>query len=123
MCGIVGERLLRDLLRASVFVQKDSQITRPMDAAFDGLDYLGARNLVEFLGKCAVLEDDAQKAAWKLQALRNRYAHAKGEKPEADAINAIKLLHVIVEDTVSVFRKFEMKDGEFALKSKTRSKD
>jgi hypothetical protein len=123
MCGIIGERLVKDMFRASVFLQKNGQITRPMDAAFDDLDYLGARNLVEFLGKCAILEDDAQKAALKLQTLRNRYAHAKGKKPEADAINAIKLLHVIVEGTISVFKECEIKNGAFEFKSKTPSKD
>ena len=52
--------------------------------------------------------------------LRNAYAHARGKNPEDDAAKAITWLHAIVEDTVSVFKDFDVKDGAFVRKTKPR---
>ena len=65
-----------------------------------------------------MISDEAAKAADKLGQLRNGYAHARGKDAPKDAIKAIKLLHVLVEDTVSVFKDFEIKEGAFVRKGK-----
>lgn len=116
MCGIVGERLVKDILRASLLVEKDGHAQRPKDVAFDQLERVEVSGMVRFLKEADLLSDDAAKAADKLGQLRNGYAHARGKDPQRDAIEAIKLLHTLVEGTVSVFKDFEIKDGAFVRK-------
>jgi hypothetical protein len=114
MCGIVGERLLKDMFRASILIQKAAI---PASAALDQLERTGARAIAEFLSECGLLGDAAQQAAEKLQTLRNRYAHASGSNPQEDAISAIKFLHCIVEGTVSVFKDFELRNGKLVQRA------
>ena len=116
MCGIVGERLVKDLLRASVLVTTEKGPTPPSSEAFNSLERVEVSGLVSFLNKSARLGDEAAKAARGLIELRNAYAHARGKNPPADALQAIKMLHAIVEDTVSVFKHFEFREGRLAPK-------
>lgn len=117
MCGIVGERLVKDVLRASVLVQKDGRAERPKDAAFNQLEHVEVSGIARFLKEADLLSDEAAKAADKLGQLRNGYVHARGKASQKDAIDAIKLLHTLVEGTVSVFKDFEIKDGAFVPKA------
>ncbi len=118
MCGIVGERLIKDVFRASVLIELDGRPVRPEEAAFDQLERVETSGLVRFLKESKLLGDEAAKAADKLGQLRNSYAHARGKDPHRDAIEAIKLLHSIVEGTVSVFKDYEVKEGAFIRKSR-----
>jgi len=43
-------------------------------------------------------------------------ALALADEPQADALAAIKYLHQVVEDTVSIFKDHEIKDGNFVRK-------
>jgi hypothetical protein len=106
MCGVVGERLVKDMFRASVLIQRDGNPIRPTDATFDQLEHVEVRGIVHFLKEADLLGVEAAKAAVRLGELRNRYAHARGENPPADAIKAIELLHALVEGTVSAFKDF-----------------
>jgi hypothetical protein len=119
MCGIVGERLIKDMLRASVLIEKDGQKQRPENAAFDTLERVEVRGIVDFLNKAGLLSEDAANASRKLGEIRNNYAHASGKNPKMDAIKAIKLLHTLVEGTVSIFKDFEIKDGALIRKIAT----
>jgi hypothetical protein len=119
MCGIVGERLVKDVLRASVMLEKDGKIARPKDDAFDPFEHVEVRGIIDFLKKGELLSEAAAKAAKDLVELRNQYAHARGKNPSDDAIKAIKYLHLLVEGTVSVFKDFEIKDGVFVRKSQS----
>jgi hypothetical protein len=118
MCGIVGERLVKDVLRASVLVEKEGQAERPKEAAFDQLERVDTSGLARFLKEAGLLGDEAAKAADKLGQLRNGYAHARGKDSPKDAIEAIRLSHILVEGTVSVFKEFEIRDGAFVRKGK-----
>ncbi|HEY6346906.1 MAG TPA: hypothetical protein VIY49_35910 [Bryobacteraceae bacterium] len=117
MCGIVGERLVKDMLRASVLVHKAGNAIGPPSEAFDQLERVEVSGITGFLNKAALLDDGAKKAAQSLGELRNQYAHARGRDPHADAIKAIKLLHTLVEGTVSVFKDFEITDKGLAPKT------
>jgi hypothetical protein len=120
MCGIVAERLLKDLLRTSILIRRDDHIpTLPSEEAFDQLERVEMSGIVNFLNKAGLLQDKEKKAANGLGELRNQYAHARGKNPHADATKAIKLLYVLVEGTVSVFKDFEIKDGRFVRKGST----
>lgn len=117
MCGIVGERLIKDLFRASILIQrKGSSPDHPADAAFDQLERIEVSGIINFLKEAALLKAEAAKAAQKLSELRNQYAHARGKDFHKDAIKAINLLDTVVEGTVSVFKDFEIKKGTFVCK-------
>ncbi len=119
MCGIVGERIIKDELRASVLISKGNQVRSPSNTAFDQFEHVDTSSIARFLNKAEILSDEAAKAAEGLGRLRNSYAHARGKNPKADALNAIKLLHTIIEGTVSIFKDFEMKEGALIRKADT----
>jgi len=116
MCGIVGERIIKDL-RASVSNKKGDHVQSPDSTALDQSERVDIKSIVRFLKTAEILSDEAVEAANDLRQLRNSYAHARGVNPEADAINAVKLLHTLVDGTVSVFKDFEIKDGAFVRKA------
>ena len=122
LCGIVGERLTKDLLRASVHVQgADGKVLRPASEAFDQLERVDASALVRFLKAAGLIDDACKKAALDLGELRNKYAHARVKGQPQDAAAAIGLLQTLVEATVSVFRDFELKPGGLTPKSPSTS--
>ncbi len=113
MCGIVSERLIKDLLRHSVLVTGGGQTRQPTDEAFDQLERVDSSAIVRFVNKTGLLSDRARRAADNLIQLRNKYAHARGTSPQADALDAIKQLHDVVEGTVSLLRDYEISGGRF----------
>jgi hypothetical protein len=117
MCGIVAERLIKDMFRASLMIQRNGKAEIPREAALDQLEHVETRGMIEFLKETGLLDVIAANSAKTLGDLRNRYAHSRGKDPQTDAIEAIKKLHVVVEGTVSVFKDFEVKDGRFVPKS------
>jgi hypothetical protein len=104
MCGIVGERLVKDVFRSSVLIWKNGKVEPSTDTAFDQFERVEVSAIVRFLKEADLLSAEAAKSAMDLGELRNQYAHARGKKPQEDALRAIKLLHVLVDDTVSVFK-------------------
>jgi hypothetical protein len=116
MCGIVGERLIKDVLRASVCVRRYDKIEQPSDDAFDHLEKVEVRGLMLFGWKAGLLRDDAKRAAVDLGEHRNTYAHARGKEPVKDAMKALTLLHAIVESTVSILAIHDIREGKFVRK-------
>jgi len=119
MCGIVGERLIKDVFRACVLVQKNGHPQVPAETAFDQFEHVEVSGIIKFLEKADLLSPEAASAATKLGEVRNRYVHARGKEPDSDALRSIKFLHTLIEGTVSVMKDFEFKDG--ALVRKTNS--
>jgi len=117
MCGIAAERLVKDMFRASLIIQRNGKAEIPTNEAFDQLEHVETRGMIEFLKETGLLIENAANSAKSLGDLRNRYSHARGKVPQADAIEAIKKLHEIVEGTVSIFKDYEIKDGKFVSKS------
>jgi hypothetical protein len=116
MCGIVAERLIKDMFRTSLLIQRNGKTEIPTKEAFDQLEQVEIRGMINFLKESGLLIENAAKSARVLGDLRNNYAHARGKAPQTDAIKAIKELHVIVEGTVSVFKDFEIKEGRLVQK-------
>ena len=104
------------MLRNSVLIEKDGKNQRPSDDAFNQLEYVETYGIINFLKATGLLSENAAKAAQDLGVLRNKYAHSRGKNPEKDAIEAIKYLHTIVEDTVSIFKGFDLQHGVMMFK-------
>lgn len=111
MCGIVAERILKDTLRRHIFVATDDQISQPSEKAFDQLEHVDISSITKFLSESELIDPEAKSAAETISRLRNKYAHARGESPEADALKAIRHLHTLVAHTVSVLKHFTIKEG------------
>lgn len=107
MCGIVSERILKDLLRKAICIRKDRSVVTPTGPAFDQLERIDLNNILEFLGKTELIPEPVKKDCKKLLELRNAYAHAhaKAEGTEEDALKAIELLNSLLNSTVSVLHK------------------
>lgn len=119
MCGIVGERLVKDALRAYILIEKDGAPEPPPEVALDQLERIEISGIIRFLKEADLLSTEAAKAAESLGQLRNQYAHARGKEPHPDALQAIKLLHTLAGGTVSILKRFEIKDGAFVPKENT----
>jgi hypothetical protein len=117
MCGIVGERLVKDVLRESVLVVDGESLQRPSEKAFNQLEYVDVSSIVRFLKETDLLSAEAVTASEKLITLRNKYAHARGKSPQNDALKAVGYLHTLVEGTVSVFKEHEIKNGVLIRKA------
>jgi len=113
MCGIVGEKLAKDLLRGSILVAVEGASLRPPEEAFDQFERVDVSSIIRFLNRSGLLSDVANKAAEDLVSLRNKYAHARGKNPQSDAQAAIAKLHLLLEGTVSVLKDFEIIEGRF----------
>ncbi len=121
MCGIVAERLVKDTLRLSVCLRRGNVATIPPETAFDQLERVEVRGIINFLKEGDLLSEEAAKAAISLGELRNAYAHARGRSQQSDALKAILFLHSLVEGTVSVFKDHEIQDGAFVPKQRPGS--
>jgi hypothetical protein len=117
MCGIVGERLIKDAIRTSVLIQTETGVAAPSAAAFDQLERVEVSAMIRFLKETGLLKPEAGKAAEELGQLRNQYAHARGKQPQPDALRAVKLLHSLVDDTVSIFKHYTIKEGTFVRRT------
>ncbi len=111
MCGIAGERILKDVLRAALRVAIGEAVRTPSASALDQLEYVEASAIARFLSRVTLITEDGAKAAEKLQQLRNAYAHARGKDAQGDALKAITHLHRLIEGSVSVFRTYEIENG------------
>ena len=116
MCGITAERIAKELFRTSLLMRGKNKWTFPSDEQSAILDRIEINDIRELLIKSEVIDENLRKPFQKLSELRNKYAHATGKKPKEDAKSAINYLHQIVEGTVSVFKKYEIKDGKLVLK-------
>jgi len=111
VAGVTAERILRDLLRASLRVTSGDVAVPIPDVAAKHIDRLSMEDVREFLIKAGKLDSGLRKAAQQLAALRNKYAHGGGTASGNDARAAVDYLHEIVEGTVSVFRDYEIDEG------------
>jgi hypothetical protein len=123
MSGIVGERLVKDLLRGSLLVGSGEEASRPSDVAFNQLERVEVSGIVGFLKEAGLLSGDGAKASRKLGELRNAYAHARGRDPKADAVKALTYLQAILEATMPMACTWETRDGITFAQTKLPAKD
>jgi len=117
MCGIVAERIVKDIFSRTLLVVSGAKATAPNLKAKKDLESFGAKEICDFLIDSGILDENLRSPLKGLGELRNKYAHAGGKKPEEDARKSIKHLHSIVEGTVSVFREFDVQHGKLVRKN------
>jgi hypothetical protein len=120
-CGIVSERIIKDILCASIKIEKDGIVETPENEVIEELEQIDVFRIAKLLRKTELLSRETFKAVDNLVQLRNKYAHARGREAQTDALNAIKLLHQVVEGTVSVFKTHEIRQGKFVRKTRDKS--
>jgi hypothetical protein len=83
-----------------------------------GVDHWPPRKVFERLKTMRILSEKASAASADLKKIRDRHAHARaGHTSQEEAKTAIGLLHVLVEDTVSIFKEFDFVNGSFVRKT------
>jgi len=117
MCGIVSERILKNILSQHIRIQINDKITHPNKNAMKRLERLTINQTIDFLSEKDCIDTDVKNSAHKLRQLRNRYAHAGGTDPEGDTLKAIQYLHKIVEGTVSLLKDHQILDGKLVSKN------
>ncbi len=122
MCGITAERIAQDLLRVTILFRKGKMGLPPTAEQGKQLEQIPLETVRELLIATKVIENDLKSQFTKIAKLRNKYAHGRGRNPHKDAIKAISSLHQVIEGTVSVFKRFDIKNGKFVPKTKTQNK-
>ncbi len=107
MCGIVSERIVKDIFRSNTFVAENGKAVLPSSEAFDQLERVDLTSIVKFCFKTNLINKTVSKSAEDLLQLRNKYAHARGQDAEADAKKAFGFLNLIVDETISVLNKIK----------------
>lgn len=117
MCGITAERLVKDILRGSVMVRSGpNSASSPSAPAFDQLERIDVSSLSRFLVRANLIDEATWKSLDALFQLRNTYAHARGKAAEADALKAIQHLHSVIDQTISVLKDHEIREGKLVPK-------
>ena len=86
MCGIVSERIIKDILRAALRIQTVAGTSGVSEEALDQLERVEVAALTQFVAACGIISKNTRIVAAKLVELRNKYAHARGKNPQSDAI-------------------------------------
>ncbi len=113
-------KIVEDILCASIKIEKNGKVDTPKNEVIEKLEQVEVFRIAKLLLKAELLSKETFKAVDSLVQLRNKYAHARGRESQTDALNAIKLLHQVVEGTVSVLKDHEIKQGKFVPKTGDR---
>jgi len=116
MCGIVAERIIKDIFRKTVLVRKGKYITNVSSEEALTLERFPAKEICDFLIACKAIDNKIKKDLQKLGELRNKYVHAGAKASQDDAELAIKHLHKIIENTASVFKNYSIVKGKLVAK-------
>jgi len=91
MCGVVTERIIKDILRNHIYTVSKNVAYRPSDTAFDQREYIVIQRITNFLAETGLIDSEVKAAATKLAELRNKYVHARGHNPETDALKPTRV--------------------------------
>ena len=114
MCGVTSERIAKDILRRIVLVKKLDK-TNP-SKFFNHLDRIPMEIIRELIITAGVVDSQLRKAFTELSGLRDKYVHARKVSSQKDAQKAFKYLNEIIEETVSVFKKYKIQQGKLVPK-------
>jgi hypothetical protein len=113
LCGMTAERLCYDFID---FV--DIKIGEKLlnDEQKQVLNRLPFNSMVEFFWKIGSFNDRTKNLMFDIAAIRNRHIHPTMVGPAEDAIKILNLLCKVLEEKLSIFQFYDIKDGRLVLK-------
>jgi len=114
MCGVVSERIAKDILRRIILIKKLDK-AKP-SKFFKQLDRIPIEVVRELIIAAGAVDSSIRSVFVDLSSLRDKYVHARRAGSQEDAQKAIKYLHEIVEETVSVFKRYKIQQGKLVPK-------
>lgn len=113
LCGMTAERLCYDFID---FV--DIRIgEKLLDCEQKQVLYkMPFNGLVEFFYKIGSFNDITKNLMYKISDIRNRHVHPTMTKPPEDAIKILNILCKVLEEKLSLFQFYDIKDGTLVLK-------
>lgn len=114
MCGVTSERIAKDILKRSILIRKLEK-TNPSRFSHQ-LDRIPMDIVRELVISAGLVEESIRSDFTELSNLRDKCVHARMIASKNDAQKAIKYLHNIIEETVSVFKKYKIQEGKLMPK-------
>jgi hypothetical protein len=113
LCGMTAERLCYDFID---FV--DIRIGEKLlnDEQKQVLYKLPFSSMVDFFWKIGFFNDRTKGLMFDISAIRNRHIHPTMVRPAEDAIKALNLLCNVLEEKLSIFQFYDIKDGKLVLR-------
>ena len=116
MCGVTAERIIKDIFISSTRIDVNGVIHGLSDDAIKEMESFDYYRIIKFIKNVGLISKETRKIAIVLLELRNKYSHARGDSSESDCLVAVKLLHKIIENTVSIFKQYDIKEGKLVKK-------
>jgi hypothetical protein len=113
LCGMTAERLCYDFID---FVDVRIGEKSLNDKQKQVLYKLPFHNLVEFFWEIGSFNERTKIQMFEIAGIRNRHIHPTMVRPAEDAINILNLLCKILEEKLSIFQFYDIKDGKLILK-------
>jgi hypothetical protein len=113
LCGMTAERLCYDFID---FVDVRIGEKSLNDKQKQVLYKLPFHNLVEFFWEIGSFNERTKILMFEIAGIRNRHIHPTMVRPAEDAINILNLLCKILEEKLSIFQFYDIKDGKLILK-------
>jgi hypothetical protein len=73
-------------------------------------------SLVDFFREIGSFNESTRKLMFKISNIRNSHIHPTMTNPAEDAIKILNLLCEVLEEKLSVFQFYDIRDGELVLK-------
>jgi DNA-binding Xre family transcriptional regulator len=115
LSGMAAERLLYDFID---FVEIRIQDKIILDSEQKAVLYkMPFNRLIEFFWRLGSLNDKTKNQLNKIAEIRNEYVHPQQtQKTSEVAIKILNLLCNVLEEKLSLFKFYDLKDGRFVLK-------
>ena len=111
MCGVTAETIAKDILKKNLFLKQGQNYELPNSGVNETLDRIDMETVRRLLIKSKLIQPKLIPFD-KLAELRNKYAHGGMTESKKDALKAIKYLHQIIENTVSIFKDYKILNGK-----------
>jgi hypothetical protein len=113
LCGMTAERLCYDFIDFVDIRIGEKLLDSEQKQVLYKMPFNG---LVEFFWKIGSFNDTTKNLMYQISDIRNRYVHPTKTKPPEDAIKILNLLCVVLEEKLSLFQFYDIRDGKFVLK-------
>jgi hypothetical protein len=114
LCAMAAERFLYDFVDFADIKIQDKTLN---DKQKEYLYKLSSRNLIDFFCEIGTINDKTKSMLHQISNIRNEQVHPqKMENSSNDAIKILNLLCNVLEEKLSLFKYYDLKDGVLVLK-------